>query len=153
MIFSQFTAHLKLVSDAFAKHKIKVFYMDGKTQNREAVVRQFKAHDDPCPFLLSLKTGGTGLNLSEANYVFLLDPWWNPAVENQAIDRSHRIGQENPVFVYRFITKNSIEEKVNELKAVKQQIEKAVIDVSAPEYISREQIPIDRDAMKDLILG
>ena len=153
LMFSQFTEHLKLVEEAFARHSVISFYMDGKTRNREAVVRQFKAYDGPCPFFISLKTGGTGLNLSEANYVFLLDPWWNPAVENQAIDRSHRIGQENPVFVYRFITKNSIEEKVNELKAIKQKIEQTVIDASSPEYMDQEHVPINRETMKELISG
>ena len=151
LMFSQFTQHLKLVEDAFSGNGVTSFYLDGKTQNREAVIRRFKTHDSPCPFFISLKTGGTGLNLSEANYVFLLDPWWNPAVENQAIDRSHRIGQANPVFVYRFITKDSIEEKVNALKAIKQQIEETVIDASAPEYVDQEAVPIDRETLKELI--
>ena len=78
-------------------------------------------------FLISLKTGGVGLNLTEAGYVFLLDPWWNPAIEDQAIDRAHRIGQENPVTVYRFITKDSVEENVSRLQEKKRLMEKAVL--------------------------
>ena len=116
------------------------------------MIHRFKSFDGPCPFFISLKTGGTGLNLSEANYVFLLDPWWNPAVENQAIDRCHRIGQKQPVFVYRFITKNSIEEKVRALKQIKQQIESTVIDVSAPEYAAKEHVPVDQEILRALIL-
>ena len=151
LIFSQFTRHLQLVKDAFVHQNIPCFYLDGKTRNRDAVIRQFKSFEGPCPFFISLKTGGTGLNLSEANYVFLLDPWWNPAVENQAIDRVHRIGQQQPVFVYRFITKNSIEEKVRELKEVKKQIESTVIDASAPEYAVEDKIPINQETMIQLI--
>ena len=153
LIFSQFTQHLQLVKNAFLHHKIPCFYLDGKTPNREAVVHQFKSFDGPCPFFISLKTGGTGLNLSESNYVFLLDPWWNPAVENQAIDRCHRIGQKRPVFVYRFITKNSIEEKVRDLKQIKQEIESTVIDVSFPEYAAKEHVPVDQETLKALILN
>jgi superfamily II DNA or RNA helicase len=148
LIFSQFTRHLKLVESLFFREKIPAFYLDGKTVNREKVVRDFKAHPGPCPFLISLKTGGTGLNLSEATYVFLLDPWWNPAVENQAIDRSHRLGQHQPVTVYRFITRGSIEEKVNDLKQMKRQIEEAVIDESVPQYV-----PYDTETLKALILS
>jgi SNF2 family DNA or RNA helicase len=148
LIFSQFTRHLKLVERLFTRHQIPTYYLDGKTPDREAVVQSFKTHDGPCPFFISLKTGGTGLNLSEATYVFLLDPWWNPAVENQAIDRCHRMGQDQPVTVYRFITKGSIEEKVNELKAAKKEIGDAVIDESVPAYM-----PYDESTLKGLILS
>ena len=152
LIFSQFTTHLRLVEKAFSDHKATTFYLDGKTRHRNAVIQGFNAHDGPCPFFISLKTGGTGLNLTAANYVFLLDPWWNPAVENQAIDRTHRIGQENPVFVYRFITKHSIEEKVNALKAAKQEIEKALIAESTADYLPEEKMPMNREALRRLIL-
>jgi superfamily II DNA or RNA helicase len=146
LIFSQFTRHLQLIQELFLHLKIPTFYLDGRTADRAAVVQAFKAYPAPCPFFISLKVGGTGLNLSEASYVFLLDPWWNPAVENQAIDRSHRLGQHQAVTVYRFITRGSIEEKVNDLKAVKQAIESAVIDASAPHYL-----PLDEEGLKSLI--
>lgn len=147
LIFSQFTRHLQLIREFFLRRKIPTFYMDGRTTDRAAVVHSFKAHEGPCPFFISLKAGGTGLNLSEASYVFLLDPWWNPAVENQAIDRCHRLGQHQSVTVYRFITRGSIEEKVAELKTIKKEIESAVIDESIPNYV-----PLDEKALKGLIM-
>jgi SNF2 family DNA or RNA helicase len=128
LIFSQFVGLLELVKKMFAQHGIEQHILYGSTRRREDVIKRFKASKSPCVFLISLKTGGVGLNLTEAGYVFLLDPWWNPAIENQAIDRSYRIGQENPVTVYRFITKNSVEENVNLLKERKTQMEKAVLD-------------------------
>jgi SNF2 family DNA or RNA helicase len=143
LIFSQFTRHLHLIREHFLRLEIPTFYLDGRTADRAAVVRAFKTHPGPCPFFISLKVGGTGLNLSEASYVFLLDPWWNPAVEDQAIDRSHRLGQHQPVTVYRFVTRGSIEEKVNELKAVKRGIESALIDASAHQYL-----PLDEEELK-----
>ncbi len=146
LIFSQFTRHLRLIQELFLRLNIPTFYLDGRTADRAAAVQAFKAYPGPCPFFISLKVGGTGLNLSEASYVFLLDPWWNPAVENQAIDRSHRLGQHQPVTVYRFITRGSIEEKVNDLKAIKKEIESAVIDASAPKYL-----PFDESTLKRLI--
>jgi len=148
LIFSQFTRHLQLIQELFHRHGIPTFYLDGRTSDRAAVVQSFKSHECPCPFFISLKAGGTGLNLSEASYVFLLDPWWNPAVENQAIDRCHRLGQHQPVTVYRFITRDSIEEKVNDLKIIKKAIESAVIDESVPRYL-----PFDERTLKDLIVG
>ncbi len=146
LIFSQFTRHLQLIRELFQRVKIPTYYLDGRTADRAAVVQAFKDHPGPCPFFISLKVGGTGLNLSEASYVFLLDPWWNPAVENQAIDRCHRIGQHQPVTVYRFITRGSIEEKVNDLKALKKEIEASVIDASAHPYL-----PLDEERLKSLI--
>lgn len=148
LIFSQFTRHLKLVEQQFHRLKIPTYYLDGKTSDRGKVVQSFQTHEGPCPFFISLKTGGTGLNLSEANYVFLLDPWWNPAVENQAIDRCHRMGQKQHVTVYRFITRGSIEEKVNELKMIKQKIEEALIDESIPNVL-----PVDEDTLKTILLS
>ena len=127
LIFSQFVALLDLVDQMLCAHGIKRFTLYGKTGNRQAQIQGFKDSPDPCVFLISLKAGGVGLNLTEAGYVFLLDPWWNPAVENQAIDRSHRIGQETPVTVYRFITKNSVEEAISRLQAQKQAMGKAVL--------------------------
>ena len=146
LIFSQFTSHLKLVRKVFRQTDMNTFYLDGQTRDRKEVVQRFKAFKGPCAFFISLKAGGTGLNLPEANYVFLLDPWWNPAVENQAMDRSHRMGQKLPVTVYRFITRGSIEEKVMVLKAVKKQIGEILIRESAP-----DESPIDEQALRNLI--
>ncbi|MBU1170043.1 MAG: DEAD/DEAH box helicase [Proteobacteria bacterium] len=148
LIFSQFTRHLKLVETQFRRQKIATFYLDGKTPDRGKVVQAFQGHRGPCPFFISLKTGGTGLNLSEANYVFLLDPWWNPAVENQAIDRCHRMGQKQAVTVYRFITKGSIEEKVNALKQVKKNIEETLINESIP-----TMLPYDAETLTTILMS
>nr|WP_321402168.1 DEAD/DEAH box helicase [uncultured Desulfobacter sp.] len=127
LIFSQFVSLLDLVDQMFGAHGVKRFTLYGRTQKRQAQIQGFKQSPDPCAFLISLKAGGVGLNLTEAGYVFLLDPWWNPAVENQAVDRSYRIGQENPVTVYRFITRNSVEENISLLQAKKQDMGKAVL--------------------------
>jgi SNF2 family DNA or RNA helicase len=127
LIFSQFVSLLDLVNQMFGAHGIKRFTLYGRTQKRQAQIQGFKNSPDPCAFLISLKAGGVGLNLTEAGYVFLLDPWWNPAVENQAVDRSYRIGQENPVTVYRFITRNSVEENISRLQAKKQAMGQAVL--------------------------
>ena len=102
-------------------------YLDGGTRDREAVVRRFR-EDPDCPLLLmSLKAGGLGLNLVEADYVFLLDPWWNPAAEAQAIDRAHRIGRTRPVIAYRLIARGTVEEKVVELQERKRGLAEAVL--------------------------
>ncbi|MCB0959889.1 MAG: SWF/SNF helicase family protein, partial [Acidimicrobiales bacterium] len=93
-------------------------YLDGRTRKREAAISRFKDGDVPV-FVISLKAGGVGLNLTEADYCFVLDPWWNPATETQAVDRAHRIGQTNPVVVYRYVSVDTIEEKVMELKGRK----------------------------------
>jgi superfamily II DNA or RNA helicase len=146
LIFSQFTGHLKLVKSVFDDERVPSFYLDGETKNRAAVIAEFKAYEGACLFFISLKTGGTGLNLAEASYVFILDPWWNPAVENQAVDRCYRIGQKNPVTVYRFITKESIEEKVDALKHLKKEMEGRIIDASDVDYA-----PMSPETMRDLI--
>jgi superfamily II DNA or RNA helicase len=121
LIFSQFTSLLGLLKKELDQRKIKYCYLDGKTAKRQEVVGEFKSQDVPV-FLMSLKAGGVGLNLVEADYVFLLDPWWNPAVEAQAIDRVHRIGQKRAVNAYRFIAKNTVEEKILELQQTKKGI-------------------------------
>jgi len=135
LVFSQFTEHLKILKNTFISNGIKFFYLDGSTIDRQEVIQNFQAYRYPCVFFMSLKTGGLGLNLTEASYVFLLDPWWNPAVENQAIDRCYRIGQENPVTVYRFITKDSIEERVSELQEIKNVMEKAIISETDIDHV------------------
>ncbi|MGF1532871.1 MAG: DEAD/DEAH box helicase [Bernardetiaceae bacterium] len=112
LIFSQFVKHLQLVKQQIQARKIPFAYLDGSTKNRQQQVDYFQ-NDPNCKiFLLSLKAGGVGLNLTAADYVFVLDPWWNPAVEAQAIDRTHRIGQQNQVFIYKFITQETVEEKI-----------------------------------------
>ena len=127
LVFSQFTSLLTLLKTEFAKHKIKYCYLDGKTTNRKEVVGEFKTGKAPV-FLMSLKAGGVGLNLVEADYVFLLDPWWNPAAEAQAIDRVHRIGQTRSVNAYRFIAKGTVEEKILELQKAKRDISDEMLD-------------------------
>jgi superfamily II DNA or RNA helicase len=146
LIFSQFTGHLNIVKSVFDEERVPSFYLDGTTKNRAAVIDKFKAYEGACLFFISLKTGGTGLNLAEASYVFILDPWWNPAVENQAIDRCYRIGQKHPVTVYKFITKDSIEEKVDALKHLKKEMEGRIIDASDVDYA-----PKTPEKMRDLI--
>lgn len=121
LIFSQFTGFLGKVRERLVEEKIEFCYLDGGTRNRTDVVNEFKNGTAPV-FLISLKAGGFGLNLTEADYVFLLDPWWNPASEAQAVDRTHRIGQARNVMVYRLVAKDTIEEKVMALKARKSQL-------------------------------
>jgi SNF2 family DNA or RNA helicase len=127
LVFSQFTGFLAHVRGRLDAAGIRYCYLDGKTRDRAAVLRRFKDGTDPV-FLISLKAGGFGLNLTEADYCFLLDPWWNPATETQAIDRTHRIGQTRNVMVYRLIAKDTIEEKVMALKARKAELFSNVID-------------------------
>lgn len=126
LVFSQFTRSLNLVEKAFATRKIDYLRIDGKTAQakRKAHVAAFQKKDGPPFFLISLKTGGVGLNLTRASYVFHLDPWWNPAVENQASDRAHRIGQKEHVFVNRLLMRHTVEEKMMLLK----QRKKALFD-------------------------
>lgn len=121
LIFSQFTGFLGKVRERLDEENIEYCYLDGGTRNRADVVNEFKNGSAPV-FLISLKAGGFGLNLTEADYVFLLDPWWNPASEAQAVDRTHRIGQARNVMVYRLVAKDTIEEKVMALKARKSQL-------------------------------
>lgn len=127
LIFSQFVKHLQLFKDHFDKANIKYAYLDGSTRDRAAAVNTFKESEDTQVFLISIKAGGVGLNLTEADYVFILDPWWNPAVEQQAIDRSHRIGQTKNVFIYKFISTDTVEEKILALQNRKKALSSALI--------------------------
>jgi len=128
LVFSSFVEHLKLYKTYLNERKILYCYLDGSTKDRKEQVEKFQ-HEDSYPiFLLSLKAGGVGLNLTKASYVFLLDPWWNPAAEAQAFDRAHRIGQKNKVFVYKFITQNTIEEKILKLQEEKRQLFETMIE-------------------------
>jgi hypothetical protein len=127
LVFSQFTSLLGILRGALQKDGIEHEYLDGKTDDRQARVERFQ-NDPECPlFLISLKAGGVGLNLTAADYVFILDPWWNPAVEAQAIDRTHRIGQLRQVFAYRLITRDTVEEKVLELQQTKRGLADAIL--------------------------
>jgi SNF2 family DNA or RNA helicase len=112
LVFSQFVKHLALMKDYLERSHIKFAYLDGSTKDREKQVNLFQENEEISVFLISLKAGGLGLNLTAADYVFLLDPWWNPAIEQQAVDRAHRIGQKQQVFTYKFITTNTVEEKI-----------------------------------------
>jgi superfamily II DNA or RNA helicase len=127
LVFSQFTSFLRRVRARLDREGIESTYLDGSTRDRGAVVEEFKGGDSGV-FLISLKAGGVGLTLTEADYVFVLDPWWNPAVEAQAVDRAHRIGQQQPVMVYRLVAVDTIEEKVMELKARKAALFAQVVD-------------------------
>jgi SNF2 family DNA or RNA helicase len=102
-------------------------YLDGKTRDRQSLVEQFQQPDGPPLFLISLKAGGLGLNLTNADYIFLMDPWWNPAVEAQAIDRAHRIGRQKKVVAYRLIARDTVEEKILELQARKRELAESII--------------------------
>jgi SNF2 family DNA or RNA helicase len=127
LVFSQFTSFLAIVRERLDQEKVIYEYLDGRTRNRAAKVERFQTDPD-CPvFLISLKAGGLGLNLTAAEYVYLLDPWWNPAVEAQAIDRSHRIGQTQHVFAYRLICRETVEEKILDLQQKKRDLADAIL--------------------------
>ncbi|MGO4690770.1 DEAD/DEAH box helicase [Glaciibacter sp. 2TAF33] len=130
LIFSQFTSFLKKAAERLDAQGIAYCYLDGSTLHRSDVIDRFKSGTAPV-FLISLKAGGFGLNLTEADYVFLLDPWWNPATEAQAVDRTHRIGQTRNVMVYRMIATGTIEEKVMALKDKKAKLFRSVMDDDA----------------------
>lgn len=130
LVFSQFTSLLAIVKDELDKHNVTYEYLDGKTVNRQQKVERFQTDEDCSTFLISLKAGGSGLNLTAAEYVFILDPWWNPAVEAQAIDRSHRMGQTNQVFAYRMIARGTVEERILELQKGKRDLAEAVISAN-----------------------
>jgi SNF2 family DNA or RNA helicase len=127
LVFSQFTRYLARVRARLEAADIAYSYLDGRTRKRDVAISRFKNGDAPV-FVISLKAGGFGLNLTEADYCFILDPWWNPATETQAVDRTHRIGQQNPVVVYRYVSSGTIEEKVMELKARKAKLFESVMD-------------------------
>ncbi|MEM7516500.1 MAG: DEAD/DEAH box helicase, partial [Planctomycetota bacterium] len=127
LVFSQFTSLLSIVRAKLDERDVSYAYLDGSTRKREEVVERFQTDEDCRVFLISLKAGGHGLNLTAADYVFILDPWWNPAAEAQAIDRAHRIGQTRPVFAYRFIAKDTVEEKIAELQESKRRLADALL--------------------------
>ena len=127
LVFSQFTSFLDIVRRGLDAERVDYLYLDGRTRDRQSLVETFQRSDGPPLFLISLKAGGLGLNLTNADYIFLLDPWWNPAVEAQAIDRAHRIGRTNPVVAYRLIARDTVEEKILELQARKRDLAESII--------------------------
>jgi hypothetical protein len=144
LVFSQFTSLLAIVRDRLDAQNVNYEYLDGATRDRQARVERFQ-NDPACElFLISLKAGGLGLNLTAADYVFLLDPWWNPAVEAQAVDRAHRIGQTRQVFAYRLIARDTVEEKVLELQKTKRELADAILgeDNSLIRDLKREDLEL-----------
>jgi SNF2 family DNA or RNA helicase len=119
LVFSQFVTMLGLLRERITQREWPHFYLAGDTENRGELVRQFQSAPDGATFLISLKAGAFGLNLTAASYVVLFDPWWNPAVENQAIDRTHRIGQTSKVMAYRLLMRDSVEQKIRALQKQK----------------------------------
>ena len=141
LVFSQWTSLLDLVEPHLAAANLRFERLDGSTSDRGSVVARFQSEDGPPVLLTSLKAGGTGLNLTAADHVFLLDPWWNPAVEDQAADRAHRIGQERPVMVYRLIAKDTVEEGILALQAKKRGLAEAALEgAAAAAAITREDL-------------
>jgi hypothetical protein len=145
LVFSQFTSMLGILRRKLEEEKIAYEYLDGQTQDRSTPVERFQNNPDSRLFLISLKAGGLGLNLTAAEYVFLLDPWWNPAVEAQAVDRTHRIGQTRSVFAYRLIAKDTVEEKVLQLQESKKEIADAIINQD--NSLIRDLQPEDLEAL------
>ncbi len=144
LVFSQFTSFLSILRKRLDKEQLAYEYLDGATRDRQSRVERFQQDEDCRLFLISLKAGGLGLNLTAAEYVFLLDPWWNPAVEAQAIDRSHRIGQSRNVFAYRLIARDTVEEKILELQKTKRELADAIItaDNGVLTSLSRENLEL-----------
>ena len=132
LIFSSFVKHLEIARSIFEEKGWKYSILTGQTRNRAVAIDYFNDNADVYAFFISLKAGGTGLNLTQADYVFLLDPWWNPASEQQALSRAYRIGQDKNVFVYRYITKDSIEEKIQQLQQRKSSLSKEFINTNNP---------------------
>ena len=131
LVFSQFVGMLELISEGLTEKKTEHLMLTGQTRRRQVLIDKFQADDGPRVFLISLKAGGSGLNLTAADTVIHFDPWWNPAVEEQATDRAHRIGQTKPVFVYELVARNTVEEKILKLKERKRQLAEGVLGVDA----------------------
>jgi SNF2 family DNA or RNA helicase len=144
LVFSQFTSLFALLRPHLDSLGMDHLYLDGKTNKRQDLVDRFQNEANPKLFLISLKAGGLGLNLTAADYVFILDPWWNPAVEAQAIDRAHRIGQTRSVFAYRLIARDTVEERIAQLQDRKRALSDAILgeDKSLIESMTREDIEL-----------
>jgi SNF2 family DNA or RNA helicase len=132
LVFSSFVMHLKLFAEALERRKIKFSMLTGASTNREKIVNGFQNDITNKVFLISLKAGGVGLNLTAADYVFILDPWWNPASELQAMSRAHRIGQDKNVFVYRYISTGTLEEKIVRLQSRKSELAESFVQSNNP---------------------
>ncbi len=146
LLFSQFTEMLRLIAGELDRRRIRYVTLTGETRDRAEPVQRFQDGDVPL-FLLSLKAGGVGLNLTAADTVIHYDPWWNPAAEAQASDRAHRIGQDKPVFVFRLITAGTVEERIEEMKARKAELAEAVLDGGG----SRERLSFDEGDLEALL--
>lgn len=146
LVFSQFTSMLALIEEQLNKEAIKYTKLTGASTKRQEIVAEFQNGDIPV-FLISLRAGGVGLNLTEADTVIHFDPWWNPAVENQATDRAHRIGQEKPVFVYKFIVENSIEEKIQQIQKEKAALAHDLLS----EEVSEGKLSLTNDILSTLL--
>src|SRR3954464_4824329 len=144
LIFSQFLGMLALIREKLEQLGVKYEYFDGSTSapDREKAIQAFQNNEETRVFLISLKAGGVGLNLTAADYVYIVDPWWNPAVEQQAIDRTHRIGQTKNIFAYRMICKDTIEDKIIQLQEKKRALAKDIIsdDASFVKALTREDV-------------
>lgn len=141
LVFSQWTSFLDLIEPALVQVGVEFSRLDGSTRDRAAVVDAFQADAGPPVMLISLKAGGTGLNLTAADHVFICDPWWNPAVEDQAADRAHRIGQERPVMIYRLVASETVEERILDLQQRKRAIGDAALgDAAAAATLTRDDL-------------
>ncbi|MDT8283341.1 MAG: C-terminal helicase domain-containing protein, partial [Gammaproteobacteria bacterium] len=145
-LFSQFTSMLSLIEEALQGENIAYSKLTGQTRKRDEAIESFRRGEVNL-FLISLKAGGVGLNLTEADTVIHYDPWWNPAVEMQATDRAHRIGQQKPVFVYKLITEGTVEEKILAMQAKKQQLASNVYGKGKKEG----ELFIDASTLSDLL--
>jgi len=150
VVFSQWTTLLDIVAAVFTAHNPPIQYvrLDGAmtSRKRKDAITSFRLDAGIKVFLISLKAGGVGLNLNAANYVFLLDPWWNPAAEDQAVDRSHRLGQTRPVYVVRLIAAKSVEERIVELQQRKRQMTQAALHTSR----AQGEAPVENERLLEL---
>ena len=147
LLFSDYVKYLDLVAAEMDSRKWTYAKLVGETRDRERQIDKFSQETDCQFFLISLKAGGVGINLTEADYVFILDPWWNTAAEEQAIGRAHRIGQKQAVFVYRFVTTGTLEERILEIQRKKSRLSEAVITVGD------EHVPLNTAELENLITG
>ena len=151
LVFSQWTSLLDRVEPLLAQNKISFLRIDGSTRDRGSVVEAFQRVDGPPVMLLTLGAGGTGLTLTAADHVYILDPWWNPAVEDQAADRTHRIGQENPVLIHRLVARDTVEERILKLQEFKRTQAQAVLAGKVTQAQS-SQSALSREELLALIL-
>ncbi|MCB0660458.1 MAG: DEAD/DEAH box helicase, partial [Saprospiraceae bacterium] len=142
LLFSSFESHLSIIKEAFQTNGYEVQVISGSTSpiERQHILTEFKATENEAILLMTLKTGGVGLNLQEADYVFILDPWWNPFAESQAISRAHRIGRKSQVIAYKFITKDTIEEKIMALQKAKQEISDEFLEMSSLDHLTVSEL-------------